>query len=127
MVWVADIGAYVVGKLFGKHKLCPKVSPGKTWEGLLGAVLLSQGVIALGGMYFQVSIGKAWQWWGGSMFVVLISVFGDLTLSMLKRNKGMKDSGQLLPGHGGILDRIDGLLPAATFFAYFSIRLFSTG
>jgi phosphatidate cytidylyltransferase len=120
LVWVADTFAYVFGKLFGRHKLIPKVSPGKTWEGLFGAIFSTL-------VYSYVAA----VWWPGSMFselkqvgvwgyglilvVVLmltaLSVMGDLFESLLKRQAGIKDSSQLLPGHGGVFDRIDALIP----------------
>ena len=116
VVWVADIGAYFAGRRFGRIKLAPNVSPGKTWEGVAGGLLAN--AIWMTAIY-QITGG-----WGLSFtaFVGIglatsaISVVGDLFESMLKRNAGVKDSGKLLPGHGGILDRIDGVIPAAPMF-----------
>ena len=122
MVWSADIGAYFAGRAFGRHKLAPAVSPGKTWQGAAGGALLA------------VLIGSAMAYWtvigvGASMVmmalaclgIAAVSVLGDLTESMLKRQRGMKDSGSLLPGHGGLLDRIDSLLSTAPLWALWSL------
>jgi phosphatidate cytidylyltransferase len=119
VVAVADIGAYFSGKAFGRHKLAPKVSPAKTWEGFWGGVLacLLLSVVAWYFMPAQMSHIEL----GSVITVVLItgvaSVVGDLTVSMVKRESGVKDSGNLLPGHGGILDRLDSLCAAAPVFA----------
>lgn len=110
LVFAADIGAYFGGRLFGRVKLAPQVSPGKTWEGVLGGMLMS-GAWALG--------GAAWFHLPWLTFVplcvaaVAFSIVGDLTESMLKRYAGLKDSGTLLPGHGGMMDRIDSITAAA--------------
>lgn len=118
LVWCADSGAYFVGRKFGKRKMAPKVSPNKSMEGLYGG--LATGLIAvLAVSYFKLDLS------GGQLlaFVVLsavtivASVFGDLFESMLKRQAGIKDSGSILPGHGGVLDRIDSLLSAMPIFA----------
>ena len=117
LVWGADIGAYFVGKSLGKRKLAPSVSPGKTWEGVAGGVA----VTALLAMSFAV-----WQGLGlasglmllaATVLVTLASVVGDLLESMLKRHRGLKDSSHLLPGHGGVLDRVDSLTAAVPLFA----------
>lgn len=117
IVWSADTGAYFAGRLFGKHKLAARVSPNKTIEGLLGGLLLvlllSLSTLWLMPQYTFFSV----VWVGLSVFVGLSSVVGDLFESLLKRQRGVKDSGSLLPGHGGILDRIDSLLAAAPVFA----------
>jgi phosphatidate cytidylyltransferase len=124
LVWIADIGAYFSGKAFGKRKLAPSISPGKSWEGAIGgwlAVLLLAGVTvfvpALSDTYavrLQASLG-----WGGFAgilsLIVILSVIGDLFESQLKRRAEVKDSSNLLPGHGGVLDRIDALIPALPF------------
>lgn len=117
LVWVADSGAYFAGKAFGKHKLIPDVSPNKTIEGLAGGLALTAVVIAavaydrhLVGLHLVGFVLL-------SMIVVLASVLGDLFESLLKRRANIKDSGTLLPGHGGVLDRIDSLLAAAPIFA----------
>ena len=106
-VSLADSAAYFAGKRFGRHKLAPNISPGKTWEGVLGALTA---VTVYGSLlcYSQhISLGLVAALW----LVVLFSVMGDLVESLMKRQAGLKDSGQLLPGHGGVLDRIDGFIP----------------
>jgi phosphatidate cytidylyltransferase len=114
LVWAADVGAYAAGRSFGRIKLAPRVSPGKTWEGVTGGLTLAL-IVAL-----------AVSFWLGlpalplavvAVATALISVVGDLTVSMLKRNVGLKDTGKLLPGHGGVMDRIDGLVAAVPVYA----------
>jgi phosphatidate cytidylyltransferase len=126
VVWIADIAAYFAGRRFGRRKLAPQVSPGKTWEGLFGA-LVGAGVYALvWGVFFGGYGPAALRDLPASavwlvvlvLALVFLSVIGDLFESAMKRRAGLKDSGQLLPGHGGVLDRIDALtpvLPAAAF------------
>ncbi|MFP3014125.1 MAG: phosphatidate cytidylyltransferase [Arsenophonus sp.] len=116
LVWSADIGAYFFGHLFGKHKLASKVSPGKTLEGMLGG-LITASIIA---WLFSLSIPVLFiskNLLFCSVVVVIISVFGDLAESMFKRQSGIKDSSRLIPGHGGVLDRIDSLTSAIPVFA----------
>ncbi|KDM90165.1 phosphatidate cytidylyltransferase [Photobacterium galatheae] len=117
LVWAADSGAYFAGKRFGRHKMAPKVSPNKTLEGLAGgvalAVVVAWGAAALFGIPFSHSGALL----ATVVLTVIASVFGDLVESMLKRVSGIKDSGQILPGHGGILDRIDSLTAALPVFA----------
>ncbi len=114
LIWAADTGAYFAGKQFGRNKLIPSVSPGKTIEGVLGALLLVLVISALGQWYFDI---KAWGlWYVLSVITFVASIFGDLLISMFKRNVDLKDTGHVLPGHGGILDRIDSLLSASLFF-----------
>lgn len=122
LVWAADSGAYFAGRAFGKHKLAPKVSPGKTWQGVIGG-LITACVLAFAFISF---VGESLFLHGTlksltalSVATVAISVLGDLTESMFKRESGIKDSGNIIPGHGGILDRIDSLTAAVPFFAYF--------
>lgn len=114
LIFAADTGAYFAGRTFGKHKLAPNVSPGKTVEGAIGGVALC-GVWALaGGHYIFMAEGNALiALFVLSMVVALFSIVGDLTESMFKRVAGIKDSGNILPGHGGILDRVDSILSAA--------------
>ena len=113
LVWAADVGAYFAGKGFGKHKLAPEVSPGKTWEGVAGGVALSLLIVGIAGTWLFHLQGRAWIPFGlMCVAIVLISIVGDLGESLLKRQAGAKDSGTLLPGHGGLLDRIDSLLAA---------------
>ncbi|MCQ4301879.1 phosphatidate cytidylyltransferase [Pseudomonas songnenensis] len=117
LVWVADIGAYFSGKAFGKRKLAPQVSPGKSWEGLVGGLLTSLLVTLAVGVYRGWAPRELILALLGAAVVVLISVIGDLTESMFKRSSGIKDSSQLLPGHGGVMDRIDSLTAAVPVFA----------
>ncbi|MEY2863347.1 MAG: hypothetical protein RLY58_1054 [Pseudomonadota bacterium] len=117
LVWVADSGAYFAGRALGSRPLAPDVSPKKTLEGLAGGVVLTT-VLAVSVAYQQQLVG--WHCVGFlllSMLTVLVSVLGDLVESMFKRQAGVKDSGTLLPGHGGVLDRIDSLLAATPIFA----------
>ena len=110
LVWVADIGAFFAGRRFGRIRLAPEVSPGKTWEGVLGGVALSA-LIAIGGSaWFHVSLAVFLPL---CLATVAFSVIGDLTESLLKRFAGMKDSGSVFPGHGGVMDRVDSLTAAA--------------
>jgi len=116
LVWGADSGAFLFGKLFGKHKLAPKVSPGKTWEGLIGGLLTSALISWLFGLFVPLNLSPS-TLLICSIVAALASVLGDLTESMFKREAGIKDSGNLIPGHGGILDRIDSLTAAVPVFA----------
>jgi len=119
LVWAADVGAYLAGRNFGRSKLAPNVSPGKTREGALGGLLLC-GIYAMaaGGYVFQpAGLAGLLRLVGLSLAVAALSIVGDLGISMFKRLSGVKDSGKLLPGHGGILDRIDSLLAAAPAMA----------
>lgn len=117
LIWGADSGAYFAGKKFGKNKLAERVSPGKTWEGLSGALLTT--IILAPGLYYLFPTPRPAMWAliVLSVITTLFSVLGDLFESMLKRNAGLKDSGYLIPGHGGLLDRIDSLTAAAPVFA----------
>lgn len=110
----ADIGGYIVGKSLGRHKLAPTISPGKTWEGLLGGMAL-QVLLVVGMVFFFEEVN----WLNLCLLVFPVafaSVIGDLFESMLKRHRGVKDSSNLLPGHGGFLDRLDGVMPALPLF-----------
>lgn len=128
-LWTNDTGAYLSGSLFGKHKLFPRVSPGKSWEGSIGGGLLVLLVAALVGMYQNSDmhvtatelILTVPQWMGLGLVVVLFGTWGDLVESLFKRTIGIKDSGNILPGHGGMLDRFDSSLmafPAAVIYLY---------
>lgn len=125
LVWVADISAYFAGRAFGKHKLAPAISPGKTWEGVAGAVV---GVLIYGGIVLTFSPLAGTLSVAAPLLALMlmlltaVSVMGDLFESLLKRQAGIKDSSNLLPGHGGVLDRIDALtstLPLAALILYF--------
>jgi len=125
LVWGADSGAYMFGKMFGKHKLAPKVSPGKTWEGFLGGLVTSALIAVLFATLAPLTVST------GTLVIcaiiaTLASVLGDLTESMFKREAGIKDSGNLIPGHGGILDRIDSLTAAVPVFACLLLLVFRT-
>jgi phosphatidate cytidylyltransferase len=115
IIVLADVGGFFAGKYFGKHKLAPIISPGKTWEGFAGGLVLE--VILVGSlvwfMFGNVSVIGLWLL---VISVALYSVLGDLFVSMIKRHSGVKDSGQLLPGHGGVLDRIDGVMAGLPMF-----------
>lgn len=116
VVWSADIGAYMFGKLLGRHRLIPNISPQKTWEGLIGGISLVILVVVVS-LYMSPFELSPIRLVGLSVAAALLSVVGDLTESMFKRSAGLKDSGNIIPGHGGILDRIDGLMAAVPFFA----------
>ncbi len=117
LVWAADIAAYFAGRAFGRRKLAAQVSPGKSWEGFVGGMMGAL-LVGIGAGIYLLPAPRPWAMWLLlCIFVAAISVVGDLTESLLKRLVGIKDSGRLLPGHGGILDRIDSLLAAAPMMA----------
>lgn len=117
IVWAADTGAYFAGKTFGKRKLAVNLSPGKTQAGLAGGLITAPLVALLAAMLMPITGIEPIKLILLSLVTALVSVGGDLLISLHKRVSGFKDSGNLLPGHGGILDRIDSLLVAAPFFA----------
>ena len=132
IVWIADTAAYFAGRRFGRRKLAPSISPGKTWEGVYGA-LIAVGLYALLLLWFardlgysgKVTTGLAVAWLAVVLLLAGLSIVGDLFESQLKRERGVKDSGRVLPGHGGVLDRIDALtaaMPAAALVAHYVIR-----
>jgi phosphatidate cytidylyltransferase len=119
IVWVADIAAYFAGRAFGRRKLAPEISPGKTWEGVVGAIVavalyaLALVPLARGAGYRgEIALPAIVVWLALAVILTALSVIGDLFESLQKRQAGVKDSGRLLPGHGGVLDRIDALLAA---------------
>ncbi len=116
-VWAADVGAYFVGKRFGKTKLAPKVSPGKTVEGMLGGIGFML-LVYVPVLFYYLDFKAAILLLLTLVITTILSVGGDLFESKMKRYSGLKDSSQILPGHGGVLDRIDSLLSGAPFFAF---------
>ncbi|MGA9856014.1 MAG: phosphatidate cytidylyltransferase [Gammaproteobacteria bacterium] len=114
LIWAADIGAYFAGKGFGRHKLAPEVSPGKTWEGVAGCTLAVL-VVSLLGVWMVLPV-KGYLLILICLFTGWLSIVGDLSESLFKRQAGVKDSGRLFPGHGGVLDRIDSLTAALPAF-----------
>ncbi|MCK6370246.1 MAG: phosphatidate cytidylyltransferase [Gammaproteobacteria bacterium] len=113
IVWAADVGAFFAGRRFGRVKLAPNVSPGKTWEGVAGGLACSGLTAVIGAAVLGFAAGPALLM---GICVAAISVVGDLTVSMFKRNAGLKDSGNIFPGHGGVLDRVDSVTAAAPVF-----------
>lgn len=124
-LWLNDTGAYCTGSLLGRHKLFPRVSPGKSWEGSIGGAIFVMAVAAVEGYYTeQMGLGLGLdiaRWMGLGLVVVVFGTWGDLVESLFKRTLGIKDSGNILPGHGGMLDRFDSSLlafPAAVVYLY---------
>lgn len=119
VVWVMDIGAYFSGRRFGKRKLAPLISPGKSWEGVYGGLASAFVLFILALVIGSWPEGTAFKLFIATAFAAAASVLGDLFESRMKRAAGMKDSSQLLPGHGGVLDRLDGVIAALPVFAFF--------
>ncbi|MDX2247470.1 MAG: phosphatidate cytidylyltransferase [Bacteroidia bacterium] len=119
LTWVLDSGAYFVGRFLGKRPLFPRISPKKTWEGAIGAVVICVGV---GVLLDQLLMPSDFRWVVVAAIISIVSQLGDLVESMFKRSLAIKDSGTILPGHGGILDRFDGIYVSVPFlFLYFSL------
>lgn len=114
IVWAADTGAYFAGRQFGRVKLAPRISPNKTWEGVIGGLLVVVLMSFAGAAWVDIELAVLIPF---CLAVACMSIVGDLTVSMFKRNAGLKDSGTLFPGHGGVLDRIDSVAAAAPLFA----------
>ena len=118
-IWLSDTGAYCVGSLIGKHRLFERISPKKSWEGSIGGAVFSIASSFVFARFFPFM--SMWQWAGLAVIVVIFGTWGDLTESLMKRQLGIKDSGNILPGHGGMLDRFDSALmaiPAAVVYLY---------
>ena len=116
-VWLADSGAYFAGRYFGRHKLAPVVSPGKTWEGVYGGLLASMlFAAAVAWLLLDASLTWTAKFVMVMLLAMMFSIVGDLLVSLFKRQSGLKDSGSIIPGHGGIFDRIDSLVAAAPLF-----------
>lgn len=118
-IWLSDTGAYCVGSLLGKHRLFERISPKKSWEGSIGGAIFSLASSLVFARYFDFISAK--QWLGLALVVVIFGTWGDLTESLMKRQLGIKDSGNILPGHGGMLDRFDSALmaiPASVVYLY---------
>ena len=120
--WAHDVGAYFAGKVFGRTPLFQRWSPKKTWEGSAGGLVLTLIVVVIGSRWGHSL--DLWQWLGMAMIIVLAGTFGDLVESQFKRSLSIKDSGQSIPGHGGFLDRFDGLLISTPLVASYLILLF---
>jgi phosphatidate cytidylyltransferase len=110
-LWASDTGAYCVGSLIGKHPLFKRISPNKSWEGSVGGAVLAIGISMIFAHY-DTSLYSTLQWAGMALVVVVFGTWGDLVESLMKRQLGIKDSGNILPGHGGMLDRFDSSLIA---------------
>lgn len=122
LIWAGDVGAFFVGRKFGKHKLFERVSPKKTWEGFFGGIALAMIVAAVISFYFTTI--SLIDWLALSLIISVFGTLGDLVESQFKRGLGVKDSGKILPGHGGILDRFDSLI-FSTPFVFSYMKLFT--
>jgi phosphatidate cytidylyltransferase len=120
-LWVNDTGAYCVGSLLGRHKLFPRISPGKSWEGSIGGAVFVLAAAWAVSYFLDDMMLNLYEWLGLGLVVVVFGTWGDLVESLFKRTLGVKDSGSILPGHGGMLDRFDSSLlaiPAAVIYLY---------
>lgn len=117
MIWAGDTGAYMLGSQIGKNKMFPRISPGKTWEGTMGGVASAIIVAVLCSLIFKDIALELWQWMILGTLCAVFGILGDLVESMLKRSLGIKDSGNILPGHGGFLDRFDSFIFVIPFIA----------
>jgi phosphatidate cytidylyltransferase len=124
LVWASDTFAYLSGRTFGRTPLFPVVSPKKTWEGSIGGTIGATGIAVL--LYYTVGIFTLPQWVGLAVVIVIFGTIGDLIESMLKRSLGLKDSGNILPGHGGVLDRFDAFLFVVPFVATYFVLIWSS-
>ncbi|MFY0602232.1 MAG: phosphatidate cytidylyltransferase [Cyclobacteriaceae bacterium] len=122
IIWASDTGAYFAGTFFGKTKLFKRISPKKSWEGLLGGAVTSLGFAYMISMYYKDLL--LWEWLTISIIVVVVGTYGDLVESLFKRSMEIKDSGSSIPGHGGFLDRFDSLILAIPFIVVF-LKLFN--
>ena len=117
LCWLTDTGAYFAGRHWGTHALAPRISPKKTWEGFWGGLLLAVAVIAVGSFFLPITPHQRVLFLILIIICALFAVVGDLFVSLLKRQAGLKDSGRLLPGHGGLLDRVDSTICVVPIFA----------
>ncbi|MBC7485390.1 MAG: phosphatidate cytidylyltransferase, partial [Cytophagaceae bacterium] len=122
LLWANDIGGYIGGVLFGKHKLFERVSPKKTWEGSAGGALFSIGITWACAYFFPSLLWR--DWFILSLLIIVFGSIGDLVESLFKRSLSVKDSGNLIPGHGGFLDRFDGLFIASPFLILY-LKIFA--
>lgn len=122
LLWASDIGGYFAGTKFGKRKLFERVSPKKSWEGAIGGAIFAGLIAFVLGQFFETY--EPWQWYCIGTIIVVTGIYGDLVESLFKRSISIKDSGNSIPGHGGFLDRFDGLLLSMPFIATF-VKLFS--
>ena len=120
LLWANDTGAYLIGMPLGKHKLFKEISPKKSWEGFIGGVIITMIIAYINSIFFKEL--RTFDWFVTALIVVIMGTFGDLVESLFKRSVGVKDSGTILPGHGGILDRFDSvLLSSPVVFLYLQI------
>jgi phosphatidate cytidylyltransferase len=122
ILWIYDSAAYLIGSMIGKHKLFERLSPAKTWEGSLGGLVF--GIAAAWGIAVYFTEISLLHWITIALVIIVFGTLGDLCESMLKRNAGVKDSGKLLPGHGGILDRFDAVLMSAPVVYFYMVTVF---